>query len=219
MKSNRFKAAAALAAGILVVGGGAALATNLGSDPAETSREILERAAEELGVESNQLGDALRAAAIEQVEEALDAGNVSEEQADAFIERLESSDFPLLGGLGPWGHGRFSHRGAPGPGFDLFEKAADYLELTEAQLHNRIANGRSLAEIAEAEGKSTEGLVDALVEAQEAELNEAVDDGRQTESQADAIRENLRERIEFFVDRTMRPWEGRPGPHGFHSWR
>ena len=218
MKTNRIKAAAAIAAGLLVVGGGAALATNLGSDPSETSREMLERAAEELGVESEELGSALRAAVIEQIEDALDAGDISKEHADAIIERLESSDFPLLG-LGPWGHGGFMHRGAPGIGFNLFESAAEYLELTEEQLHNRISNGRSLADIAEAEGKSPDGLVDALVDVQEAELDEAVDDGRLTESQAEAMRENLRERIQFFVDRTMRPWGGRPGPHGFHPWR
>ena len=218
MTTSRFKAAAAIAAGLLVVGGGAALATNLGSDPSETSREMLERAAEELGIESEELGSALRTAAIEQIEDAVDAGNISEEQADALVERLETSDFPLLG-PGPWSHGGFLHHGAPGIGGNLFESAAEYLELTEEQLHNRISNGRSLADIAEAEGKPADGLVDALVDAQETVLDEAVDDGRLTESQAGAIRENLRERIQFFVDRTMGPWGGRPARHGVHPWR
>jgi hypothetical protein len=104
VKTNRFKAAAAIAAGLLVLGGGAALATNLASDPSETSREILERAAEELGVESERLSDALKAAAIEQIEEALDAGDITEGQAESLRERLESSDFPLLGGPAGFGH-------------------------------------------------------------------------------------------------------------------
>jgi len=217
VNKNKLRATAAIAAGLLVVGGGAALANNLGADPAETSQAIIDRAAEELGLESEQLSDALRAAAVEQIEEALDAGEISEEQADALRERLESSDFPLLGGLGGPGHG-FSPHG-PGIHFELFESAAEYLGLTEEQIRNRLGNGRSLADIAEAEGKSVDGLVDAIVEAQESALDEAVDEGRITESQAEAMTENLRERIEFFVDRSMRPWDGRPGHHGPRSWR
>jgi hypothetical protein len=222
---KRLKAAAAVAAGLLVLGGGAALATNLTSDPSATSRAILERAADELGIGADELTDALKAGAIEQIEEALDAGDITEDQAEALRERLESSDGLFLGGLGglgPWGHGGgFGglHHGGPGIGFELSETAADYLGLSEEQVRNRLANGRSLAEIAEAEGKSVDGLVDALVDAQESALDEAVDAGRITESQADAMSENLRERIEFFVDRSMPPWGGPPGRHGFRSWR
>ena len=219
MKTNRFKAAAAIAAGLLVLGGGAALATNLASDPSETSREILERAAQELGVESEQLSDALKAAAIEQIEEALDAGDITEGQAESMRERLESSDFPLLGGLAGFGHGGGFHHGGPGIDLEWFEAAAEYLGLTDEQVRNRLGNGRSLAEIAEAENKSVDGLVDTLVEEKETALNEAVDDGRLTESQADAMRENLRERVEFFVDRPPGPFRGRSGHHGFPFWR
>jgi hypothetical protein len=83
----------------------------------------------------------------------------------------------------------------------------------------RCTRGRSLEDIAEAEGKSGDGLVDVLVEEQEAALAAAVDDGRITESQADGLRENLRERIEFFVERSPHPWGGRPGHPRFHPWR
>jgi hypothetical protein len=221
MNTNRFKVAAAAAAGLLVVGGGAALATSLASDPADTSRAIIERAAEELGVDSEQLTDALRSASIEQIEEALDAGEISEEQAEALRERLESSDWPLVGGLGHrgfFGPDEFAH-GGPGIHFELVESAADYLGLTEDQIRSRLSNGRSLADIAEAQGKSVDGLVDVLVEAQETALDEAVDEGQITESQRDAMLEDLRERIEFFVDQAMPPWGGPPGHHGFRSWR
>jgi hypothetical protein len=124
-----------------------------------------------------------------------------------------------LGGLDGWGHGPFLHRGGPGIGFELFATAAEYLDLTESQIRNRLGNGQTLAEIAEEEGKSADGLVDALVDAQEADLQEAVDDGRLTESQAESIRENIEERIEFFVDRSMPPWGEPRGPHRFGSWR
>ena len=62
--------------------------------------------AEKLGVTTEELQDAYKAASLEQLDAAVEAGRLTEEQADAIRERIESGDF-----LGPHGFGFFGgHR-------------------------------------------------------------------------------------------------------------
>jgi hypothetical protein len=57
-----------------------------------------------------------------------------------------------------------------------FTTAADYVGLSRAELIARLRDGQSLAEIAEAEGKSVEGLKQAIRDAITARLDAVVDD-------------------------------------------
>jgi len=57
-----------------------------------------------------------------------------------------------------------------------FTTAADYVGLTRAELLARLRDGHSLADIAEAEGKSVEGLKQAIRNAITARLDTRVDD-------------------------------------------
>ncbi|MDW5598284.1 hypothetical protein VSS74_28255 [Conexibacter stalactiti] len=76
----------------------------------------------------------------------------------------------------PRGPGHPGGPGGPGPiggpGLEFGSAAADYLGLDAEELRERLIDGRSLAEIARAEGKSVEGLEEALVAA----FREHVDD-------------------------------------------
>jgi polyhydroxyalkanoate synthesis regulator phasin len=73
--------------------------------------------------------------------------------------------------------GTSTEQGGPGRGFgrggfDL-EVAATTLELTTEELRTQLKAGKTLAEIAEAQGVDKQTLIDALVEAGEARLDEA----------------------------------------------
>jgi hypothetical protein len=180
---------AALAA--TVGAGGAIAATQL--DPKQESQAVVEDAAEQLGVEPSELSEALKDALANRVDEAVEAGQLTEEQGAELKERIESGDVPLLGLGGPgFGH-RVHHVG------DL-DAAASYLGMTEASLMAAIEDGKTLAEIAEDRGKSVEGLVNALVEDAEAELQAAVDAERLTDAQRDSIVSGLTERITHLVN-------------------
>jgi hypothetical protein len=180
---------AALAA--TVGAGGAIAATQL--DPKQESQAVVEDAAEQLGVEPSELSEALKDALANRVDEAVEAGQLTEEQGAELKERIESGDVPLLGLGGPgFGH-RVHHVG------DL-DAAASYLGMTEASLMAAIEDGKTLAEIAEDRGKSVEGLVNALVEDAEAELQAAVDAERLTDAQRDSIVSGLKERITHLVN-------------------
>ncbi len=99
-----------------------------------------------------------------------------------------------------------------GPGHNL-EAAADYLGLSEEELHERLRNGDSLAEIAEAEGKSVAGLKLALVAAAREQLNEAVANGRITAAQRDELVEQLESKVDDLVTGEGMP--GRPPRFGY----
>jgi predicted DNA-binding protein (UPF0251 family) len=189
------------------IGGGAALAADRMS-PAEESDAVVADVAKQLGIPEAKVEAALEEALANRVDAAVEAGRLTEAQGEELKERLRSGDFPLVG-LGPG-------RGLHGGGHHLFgglDAAADYLGLTEAELHEQLRDGSSLAEIAQAEGKSVDGLVAALVKSAKAKLADAVEDGRLTDAQRDELEANLTDRIEALVERE--PGLGGPGgPHG-----
>ena len=177
------------------VGAGAAIAaTKDVFDPREEQEAFQAAVAEKLGVTTAELQTAYKEAALEQLDAAVADGRLTEEQADAIRERIEAGDF-----LGPhfgFGFGLKHHLGG-GPGL---EGAADYLGLTEAELHERLRNGQTLAEIAEAEGKSVSGLEQALLTAAKARLDEAVADGRIPAAQRDELLERVEAKIDALVN-------------------
>jgi hypothetical protein len=122
-------------------------------------------------------------------------------------QRLESGEVPLLGAPFLGRH----HRGlGPRHGFRDLEAAQSYLGLSEQELRDALRDGKTLAEVARAEGKTVNGLVDALVKETTAKLDEAVAAGRLTKAQRDEIVSGLEARTRAFVERA------RPiGPRGF----
>ena len=206
-RSTKIKIAAGAVAAFAVVGGGAAVAATQAWSPQEESRAVIDDAAGQLGIEPSELSDALKEALKNRVDQAVEDGRLTEEQADALKERIDSGDAPLIfGGFGGpgFGHGHFGH-------FADLDAAATYLGLTEAELRAELEDGKTLAEIAKAEGKSVPGLVQALVKAANERIAEAVADGRLTQAQADELEADLEERITDLVNGELHG----PGP-GFH---
>ncbi len=213
--SRRTKLAAAgggLAALVLTAG---ALAQTDTFSPREESDALVGDVAALLGVEQSELTEALRQAYTNRIDQAVEDGRLTEEQADALKERLEDGDVPLL--MGPWGgHG-------PGPGLHGhahgfaagLDAAAAYLGLSEEELRSALADGDTLAGVAEEQGKPVDGLVDAMVAAARADLDQAVEDGRLTEEQRDSMLSTLEDRIRDHVNEGFRAVPGGPGHRGF----
>jgi len=112
---------------------------------------------------------------------------------------------------GPGHHGFFGPGHGPlGIGLDA---AADYLGLTQAELARRLMNGSTLAEVARAEGKSVDGLNQALVDAARSRLDRAVADRQLTAEQRDRILRDIEEHVDDLVNGSA------PGPFGRHDWR
>ena len=188
-------AAAAGAAALLVVGLGAAgaIAASRVLSPGEESKTVIDDAAQQLGVQPNELSDALKQALKNRVDEAVDAGVLTKEQARKLKDGIDSGEYPLL--FGPGLHGRGLDDDFGGRGFgghlDILGTAATYLGMSEDEVREALA-GKTLADIAKNRGKSSAGLVAVLVTAEEKTIDEAVSDGRMTKAQATEISRDSR---------------------------
>ena len=184
--SRRWLAAGAVVA--LLAGTGGALAAK-GDDAKRPNREaLLNDVAKRLGIDAAKLKEAFKAAAIARVDAALAAGDITAAQAARAKARINAGDGPLLAPpRGPHGFA-FGRRGHGGPPLGLplgprgtrenggpFAPAAKYLGLTQEQLLTQLGDGKSLADIAKAQGKSVDGLKQAILSAMTAELKEHVD--------------------------------------------
>jgi polyhydroxyalkanoate synthesis regulator phasin len=206
---HRFRTRKALAIGIaalaVIGGGGAAIAAGNSSSPGQS---FLDSVARHLGISSQKLEDATKAAAIDQVDAALKDGKITKAEADELKSRIESGDFPpffapglFFGhGFGPKG-GDF-HGGPPLFG-DKLSTAADYLGLTEAQLRTKLNSGQTLAQIAKAQGKSVDGLKQVILADAKKTLDQLVKDGRLTQAEADAIYARLQSHVDDLVEHGM----------------
>ncbi len=190
----------------VALGASAAIAGSrvLGSD--DDRQAVIDDAAAELGVQPSALEDALEQALKNRVQEAVDAGELTEEQGAELEKRIESGAVPFLGGFGRFGGDRgprhFGHHAG-------LRTAASYLGLTEDALRERLRDGKTLAAVAKAEGKSVDGLVQAMVSATKKELDAAVAADRLSRERADMIEEGLEERTTDLVN-----GEFRRGPFG-----
>ena len=195
---------AAGAAGItlLVAGLGAAgaVAASRMLSPSEESKAVIDDAASQLGIEPSALSDALKQALKNRVDEALDDGRLTQEQADELKERIDADDYPLLFGRGghggPRGFGRHGH-------FEVLATAASFLGMTEAELREELQD-KTLADIAKEHGKTAAGLVQQLVATQTKRIDEAVADGKLSEEQAAELKADLGERMEALVEGELR---------------
>jgi polyhydroxyalkanoate synthesis regulator phasin len=136
----------------------------------------------------------------------VDDGTLTQEQADRVATTL-AEQLPGRGPGGGPGHGGRGHRlGA------VLETAAGALGITVEELRTALAGGQSLAGVAEAQGVQRQALVDALVAAANARVDEHLAEGDITQEQADARRAEVAERVDALVDREGLPRRGDRGP-------
>jgi polyhydroxyalkanoate synthesis regulator phasin len=204
------KVVAAGVAALAVGGPGAgAPATKLTHSPSEESQAVVNDAAKSLGVAPSKLSAALKKALEDRVDAAVADGRLTQAQGQELKQRIESGDFPIFGppGGGP-GFG-FHHEGM----HDGLDAAASYLGLTEAQLRTQLESGKSLAQVAQAQGKSVDGLEQALVADAKTHLDQEVKEGHLTQAQADAMLNELKQHVSDLVNGKLPP---RPEGFGFH---
>jgi hypothetical protein len=83
--------------------------------------------------------------------------------------------------------------------------AADYLGMTVTALRTELRSGDTVAEIAQARGKTADGLEAAIVAAVDARLDKLVAAGTITQAQADAVLANVKANVGDMLDRTCTP--------------
>jgi hypothetical protein len=195
----------------LVVGAGGAIAASKSS--ATRGDGFLARVAGHLGISTEKLEDATKAAAIDQVDADLKAGRITKAQADELKARIREGDAPFFGFGGPPRLDfEFDHHGPFG---GHLSAAADYLGLSVPALLEKLSSGKSLADVAKDRDKSVDGLKKAMLADAKKRLDEAVEDGMLTEAQAKEKLDALESKIDAIVNGELRG----PGRIEKFHWR
>ena len=209
-----------------IVGGtliGSALATDEDATTGEASEYcdvFMDTLASELGTDRDGLVAAGQTAALAAVDAAVEAGDLTEDQAGAARERIEAYDGS---GCGFFGHGigveRGSERGFAhgfGRGFlggDVFEAAAEALGIETSELIGQLGDAGSLQALADELGVSYDTVKASVLEAVQADLDAAVAEGMSQE-RADATIE----RVTTWLDEGGEVGGLRGGHHRFGPW-
>jgi len=203
-------AVAALGVGLIAVAAAGAQEGDDGPVP-----NFLGRVAEKLGITEDELTAAVKDVRLEIVDERLAAGEITEEEAAAIRERVESGEAGL-------------HPGGPGPrhcrvGGHLVALTARVLGIEAQDVMVGLQQGKSFVEIAEENGMGAAEYKAALIGAVEAKLAELVEQGRITEEQAREKLARFTEYLDKIINHHPEPGQAAqcrhhrpdgPGPDG-----
>ncbi len=102
----------------------------------------------------------------------------------------------------------------PGPGLGpragFLDAVATYLGVTKAELRTARENGTSLAQVATQQGKSVDGLKQAIYDAARTDLDKAVTAGRITAAEEATRLSDLQSHLDDIVNSTGPPPLGPP---------
>jgi hypothetical protein len=187
--------AAVAAAAVLLVGAGAAL----GADgPAAKRQALRDAVAAKLGVSPEQLQAAFTAVLIERIDAKVAAGKLSAERAAKLKQAVADGKLGRLGKL------RLGAR----PGKALAKArggvVVEYLGIDPASIKAQLRAGKSLADVANATpGKSSAGLVAAIMERVSDRLGQAVEKGRLSEARKQELLVKAKERVDKLVAKRL----------------
>jgi AraC-like DNA-binding protein len=182
----------------------------------ELPGKSLAQVAQAHGKSATDVETALKNAAHTRIDQAVTAGrltadraNTQKTQVDQHIDQFVNQASPQgVAGGGPGFPGRGP--GFAGRGFDL-NTAAQAIGITADQLRTELP-GKSLAQVAQAHGKSGTDVETALKNAAHTRIDQAVTAGRLTADQANTQKTQIDQRISQLVNQVMP--QGQPGRRG-----
>ncbi|MGC5326158.1 hypothetical protein [Brevibacillus sp. SYSU BS000544] len=140
-----------------------------------------------------------------QLETAVKDGKLTQEQATQMKEKMTERITDMVNNTHPKG---FKDVKMWGHGFKDNKELFDLLKLDAEKLQTELKAGKSLAEIAKAQGIAVEKVVELLVKQHEAQLETAVKDGKLTQEQATKMKEKMTERVTSMVNNTHPKGDG-----------
>lgn len=183
--TSKYMLATGGAAIALLGGAGAALAT--GGTPAKPNGSLLADVASHLAVPKTTLAQAVRAAELDRLDARVAAGKVDAVRAAAIRTRIESGKLELMARDGRLRHGVGRRV--------LINASAAYLGMKPAAVRAERKSGHSFAQIAQAHGKTTAGLQQAIVAAATTRLDKAVAGGKLSSAREQVILQRLQAKL------------------------
>lgn len=156
--------------------------------------------ASRLGISADTLKSDVVAAEKDVINQAVKAGQLTQDQANRLEQHLNSNQ-PFV----PFGYGRMPGLSGPGsgrnfnPGFkgaflgrtDVLEAVAKSLNLQPSELVAQVRSGKTLAAIAQAQNVDQSVVKQAIITAVTADVNRAVQDGVLSQTMANSLLANL----------------------------
>jgi len=180
--------------------GGAYAATQTATNPKQA---FVNDVAKRLHVSPARLTSAFKAALIDRLNEMVKAGRLTQAPAKRIEQRINSGHLPMF-----FGHPGFRDH-ALGPRHEALDAAGTYLGLSDAKLLADLSSGKSLAQIAQARGKSVSGLEQALLTAAEDRLDQLASAGVISKAKEQRFLSRLSAKIGRLVTRS---WPAPPMP-------
>ena len=204
-------------------GGGknvAAIASVLKLTEAELKTQVqsgktLAQIATAQGVSVQSVVDVLVADMQAHIADEVTSGEITQAQADTKLAGLTAKVTEMVNTVRPArGEGM---RGGPQGGGKNVAAIASVLKLTEAELKTQVQSGKTLAQIATAQGVDVKLVIDAIVTDVKTHIADEVTSGEITQAEADTKLAGLTAKVTEMVN-TVRPARGEGnGPRGHHN--
>lgn len=168
------------------------------------SGKTLAQLAADKGVDVQAVTDAIVKSWKAKLDQQLADGKLTKEQYDQKVSELNDHVAKLINGELPpkGGHEGSGHAGKGGPGghgfsrgFAASEELTSLLGVTADELKEALLSGKTLASIATEKGKDVQTVIDVIVKAETARLDEALASGKLTQEQRDEWVNKLQERV------------------------
>jgi polyhydroxyalkanoate synthesis regulator phasin len=182
--------------------GSEAIADYLGLSQSELRAQLesgktLAQIATAQGKSVSGLEDVIYSDAKADLDQAVADGKLSASEESTMLADLKAHLDDIVNGTGP--HGEFHAGPMFGPA------VASYLGLTESELRTQLESGKTLAQIATAQGKSVEGLKAAILAEAKSKLDEAVASGKLTASEEQTMLDKLQANLDDIVNNSGPP--------------
>ncbi len=165
------------------------------------SGQSLEDIAQAHGKTVQDVLDAILAVQKAHLDQAVADGKLTQEQADAIYNRISEKAQTWISKDGVL-TGKRPGKAIRAAGMWM-QAAADALNMSVADFMQALRQGQTPAQIAEAHGSSPQALTDAIIAAQRAQLQKAVDAGAMTQDRMDRILARVSKTITRWVERGM----------------
>jgi uncharacterized protein (DUF433 family) len=192
-----------LARGVVAVAAG-----ELGMEPAGLVAELREGksiadVAEGQDVALEEITDAVIGASDERLDEAVESGRITRERADEILASIEERLPDFLERDWPFRYHHHYRCHLLHQARGLIDVTAEELGMENADVLAALREGKSIADIAEEQGGSTEAIIEEFMVRINEVLNVAVENGFLTEEEAARKAENTREHVTNHIDD---PW-------------
>lgn len=161
-----------------------------------------------LGVSPDQLQSAIQQTESELIDEGVASGRITAERAAEMKQRIAEGKGMGFGHRGGPGHGR------GGPKLGGMQDIAGIIGIDGATLRTEMESGKTLAQIAEAHGKSRADVKAALLKSGAERLDKLVAEGKITAEQKQSMLDQLSTRIDTMLDASGPLKQHKPGRPG-----